>query len=148
VTPEPDLNALVEAGDRGALRTRLLEMHPADVADFVDELADDQRLLVFSLLSNPVAAEVLDEAREDTTEALVEGTEWSRLSRVVEELESDAAAELIADLSGDQTEQLLLSMPDSAARKVASALSYAEDSAGRLMTTTYAAVRSDRPVRE
>ena len=75
MTPEPDLNALVEAGDRGALRTRLLEMHPADVADFVDELADDQRLLVFSLLSNPVAAEVLDEAREDTTEALVEGTE-------------------------------------------------------------------------
>ena len=148
MTPEADLNALVAAGDRGALRARLLDMHPADVADFVDELEDEQRLLIFSLLSNPVAAEVLDEAGEETTEALVEGTEWGRLSRVVEELESDDAAELIADLSGEQAEQLLRSMPDDAVREVESALAYAEDSAGRLMTTTYAAARSDRPVRE
>lgn len=146
MAPEADLIALVEAQDRGALRARLLDMHPADVADFVDDLKDDQRLLVFSLLSNPVAAEVLDETRDDTTEALIEGTDWERLSLLVEELESDDAAELIADLSGENAEQLLRSMPDQAAREVESALAYPDESAGRLMTTTYAAARSDRPV--
>lgn len=144
--PDTDLNAMVEAGDRGALRTTLLQLHPADIARFVDDLSDENRLLVFALLSNPVAAEVLDEAREDTTEALVDGTGWDRLSLVVEELEADDAAELIADLSDESAEQLLRSMPDEAARELEGALAYGEDSAGRLMTTTYVAVRYDRTV--
>ena len=148
MNPDADLNAMVEAGNRGSLRASLLRKHPADIARFVDGLSDEHRLLVFALLSNPVAAEVLDEAQEETTESLVEGTDWDRLSRVIEELEADDAAELIADLSDESAAQLLGSMPDDAARELESALAYNEDSAGRLMTTTYVAVRYDRTVRQ
>ncbi len=147
MVPDADLNSMLESGNRGALRAALLEMHPADIARFVDDLTDANRLFVFSLLSNPIAAEVLDEAQEETTAALVEGVEWDRLSRVVEELEADDAAELLADLSDESAAQLLRSMPDNAVHELEVALAYAEDSAGRLMTTTYVAVRHDHSVR-
>lgn len=146
--PDADLNAMVETGNRGALRATLLQMHPADIARFVDDLTDENRLFVFYFLSNPVAAEVLDEAQEDTTETLVKGTEWDRMSRVVEQLEADDAAELIADLSDENAAQLLQSMPDEAARDLKDVLAYGEESAGRLMTTTYVTVRHDHTVRE
>ena len=89
---------------------RLAKLHPADIADIVEDLAPDEREAVFETLDEDVAAEALEEVEPKVQKAIVESLDSERAAEIVEEMEPDAAADLLADLPEERTSEILLEM--------------------------------------
>src|SRR5215468_3689344 len=80
---------------------RLAQLHPADIADIVEELAPDERQAVFQTLDEETAAEALEEVEPKVQKSIVESLDSGKAADIVEEMNPDAAADLLADLPED-----------------------------------------------
>jgi magnesium transporter len=119
---------------------RLAKLHPADIADIVEELAPDEREAVFETLDEGVAAEALEEVEPKVQKAIVESLEPDRVAEIVEEMQPDAAADLLADLPEEKTESILEEMAPAEREEVSGLLEYKEDSAAGRMNTEFIAL--------
>jgi len=118
----------------------LAKLHPADIADIVEDLAPDEREAVFRTLDEDVAAEALEEVEPKVQKSIVESLDSERAAEIVEEMDPDAAADLLADLSQDQTEQILVQMEPGASQEVVELLEHREETAAGRMTTEFLAL--------
>lgn len=113
---------------------RLHELHPADVADIIEQLTPAQRASIFKHLDNEQAAETISELEDEFQADIIEDLSERRASDLLAEMEPDDAADVIGDLEYDKAERLLrlMGVEDSAAiRKL---LGYKEKTAGGIMT--------------
>jgi len=118
----------------------LAKLHPADIADIVEELAPAEREAVFQTLDEGVAAETLEEVDPRVQKSIVESLDSGRAAEIVEEMAPDAAADLLADLSQDRTEQILVEMEPKASQEVVELLEHREETAAGRMTTEFLAL--------
>ncbi len=119
---------------------RLAKLHPADIADIVEELAPDEREAVFETLDEEVAAGALEEVEPKVQKAILESLDSDRAAEIVEEMQPDAAADLLGDLSEEKTEKILEEMGAEEREEVSGLLEFKEDSAAGRMTTEYIAL--------
>jgi magnesium transporter len=120
--------------------TGLAKLHPADIADIVEDLAPDEREAVFRTLDEDVAAETLEEVDPKVQKSIVESLDSERAADIVEEMDPDAAADLLADLSQDHSEQILVEMEPAASQEVVELLEHREETAAGRMTTEFLAL--------
>jgi magnesium transporter len=118
----------------------LAKLHPADIADIVEDLAPDEREAVFRTLDEDVAAETLEEVDPKVQRSIVESLDSERAAEIVEEMDPDAAADLLADLSQDHSEQILVEMEPEASQEVVELLEHREETAAGRMTTEFLAL--------
>jgi sporulation protein YlmC with PRC-barrel domain/CBS domain-containing protein len=118
----------------------LAKLHPADIADIVEDLAPDERQAVFQTLDEDVAAEALEELEPRVQKAVVESLDSERAADIVEEMRPDAAADLLADLPEDRTEQILVQMEPEERQDVVELLEHGEETAAGRMTTEFLAL--------
>jgi magnesium transporter len=118
----------------------LAKLHPADIADIVEDLAPDERQAVFQTLDEETAAEALEEVEPKVQKAIVESLDSERAAEIVEEMDPDAAADLLGDLSEDRTEQILVQMEPEAQQEVVELLEHREETAAGRMTTEFLAL--------
>jgi Mg/Co/Ni transporter MgtE len=118
----------------------LAKLHPADIADIVEDLAPDEREAVFRTLDEDVAAETLEEVEPEIQKSIVESLDSERAADIVEEMDPDAAADLLGDLSHDHTEQILVQMEPEAKQEVTELLEHREETAAGRMTTEFLAL--------
>jgi len=118
----------------------LAKLHPADIADIVEELAPDERQAVFQTLDEEVAAEALEEVEPKVQKAIVESLDSERAAEIVEEMGPDAAADLLAELPEDRTEQILVQMEPEERQDVVELLEHKEETAAGRMTTEFLAL--------
>jgi magnesium transporter len=119
---------------------RLAKLHPADIADIVENLAPDEREAVFETLEEGVAAGALEELEPKVQKAVLESLDSDRAADIVEEMEPDAAADLLADLSDERTEEILVQMHPEERQEVTDLLEFKEHSAAGRMTTEFIAL--------
>jgi magnesium transporter len=119
---------------------RLARLHPADIADIVEDLAPDEREAVFETLDENVAAGALEELEPRVQKAVLESLDSNRAADIVEEMEPDAAADLLADLSDERTEEILVQMQPEERQEVTELLEFKENTAAGRMTTEYIAL--------
>jgi magnesium transporter len=119
---------------------RLAKLHPADIADIVEDLAPDEREAVFETLDEGVAAGALEEVEPKVQKAILESLDSDRAAEIVEEMQPDAAADLLGDLSEEKTEKILEEMGAEEAEEVSGLLEFKHDSAAGRMTTEYIAL--------
>jgi magnesium transporter len=118
----------------------LAKLHPADIADIVEDLAPDERQAVFQTLDQEVAAEALEEVEPKVQKAIVESLDSERAAEIVEEMNPDAAADLLADLPEERTEQILVQMEPEAQQDMVELLEHKEETAAGRMTTEFLAL--------
>jgi CBS domain-containing protein/sporulation protein YlmC with PRC-barrel domain len=118
----------------------LATLHPADIADIVEDLAPDEREAVFRTLDEDVAAETLEEVEPSVQKSIVESLDSERAADIVQEMDPDAAADLLADLPQDRTEQILVEMKPEASQEVVELLEHKEETAAGRMTTEFLAL--------
>jgi len=118
----------------------LAKLHPADIADIVEDLAPDERQAVFQTLDQEVAAEALEEVEPRVQKAIVESLDSERAAEIVEEMDPDAAADLLGDLPEERTEQILVQMEPEAQQDVVELLEHREETAAGRMTTEFLAL--------
>jgi magnesium transporter len=118
----------------------LAKLHPADIADIVEELAPDERQAVFQTLDQETAAEALEEVEPKVQKSIVESLDSERAAEIVEEMNPDAAADLLSELPEDRTEQILIQMEPEAQQDVVELLEHQEGTAAGRMTTEFLAL--------
>src|SRR5437879_3079118 len=91
----------------------LSRLHPADIADIVEDLPPAQREAVFETIDEEVAAETLEEIEPKVQVSIVESLDSDRAADIVEEMDPDAAADLLGDLTEARSDEILQEMqPD------------------------------------
>jgi sporulation protein YlmC with PRC-barrel domain/CBS domain-containing protein len=119
---------------------RLAKLHPADIADIVEELAPDEREAVFETLEEDVAAGALEELEPKVQRSVLESLDSDRAADIVEEMEPDAAADLLGDLSDERSEAILVQMEPEERQDVTDLLEFKENTAAGRMTTEFIAL--------
>ena len=127
---------------------RLHELHPADVADVIEQLSSSQRAKVFEHLDNDQAAEAISELEDELQADVLEDLTDERASDILEIMDPDDAADIIGDLPYDKAEALLRLMGVREARQVRKLLGYKEKTAGGIMTPEVTTVTEDTTVQQ
>ena len=121
------------AGDADRLAELFDPLHPADVADLVEQLDDGRRRELLLLAGHLIDGEVLSEIDEDIREGVIDFLPDKQLADAVRELESDDVVDILEDLGEPQQEAILEALDTGDRIAVEQSLSHPEDSAGRLM---------------
>ena len=142
------IKSLAESKNIRELRTITEDMNDADIADTLEQLEPEERVILFRALSKDMAAEVFAHLIPDTKEALVSQLTAPELGRIVDELFLDDAADLAEELPADVVNRILANASPETRRGINQLLQYQEDSAGSIMTTEYISLRPDMNVEE
>ena len=118
----------------------LSKLHPADIADIVEDLPPAGREAVFETIDEEVAAQALEEIDPHIQVSIVESLEQSRAADIVEEMDPDAAADLLADLPEDRSDEILKKMRPEERQEVSQLLEFPERTAAGRMTTDFIAM--------
>jgi magnesium transporter len=116
---------------------KLEKMHPADLADIMEELSPGERQAIIASLDEQTAAEALAELDSRLTSQIVEKLAPERAAEIIEEMEPDKAADLLADLSPETSQDVIDVMPREEARQMTALLKFDEASAGGMMSTEF-----------
>jgi magnesium transporter len=144
----PEIRGLIDARDFGALREIFREWPPADVAEVILDLAEDEQVIIFRLLPNALAADVFEYLDVEAQQQLLRAMAHEQVVAILNEMSPDDRTALLEEMPSAAARQLIkLLTPDE--RRIAQALlGYPEDSVGRLMTPDFVAVHDDWTVKE
>jgi magnesium transporter len=137
--------SIIEADPQRRLRlnisNKLLEqMHPADLADIVEDLTPDDREAIFETIDSEVAADTLSEVEPEIQASILESLEPEKAADIVEDMAPHEAADVLAELGEETSEEILDEMEPEPKTEVQELLEYKEDSAGGLMNTEFVAL--------
>jgi magnesium transporter len=119
---------------------RLAKLHPADIADIIEDLAPAEAQAVIETLSEEVAAEALEELDPKVQASILRSLDSDRAADIVEEMDPDAAADALADLPPETSENILDEMEPEHREDVEELLEYRDDTAAGRMNTDYLAL--------
>jgi len=123
----------VEEGDGAALESLLEPLHAADIADLFEQIDEDDRTAIISLVPQAMDGDVLSELDEAIRDEVIAALQPHDLAEAVRDLETDDVVDLVEDLDEPQAEAILAALDEPDRAAVKRALSYPEYSAGRLM---------------
>ncbi len=130
----------VEAGDDATARALVEPLHPADIADLIELARADERDGLVAALAGIVDADVLAEMNEHVRETLIDEMGPQQLADLAAQLDTDDAVALLEDLEDEEQRAVLRAMEPDDRAAIEEALSYPEESAGRLMQRDLIAV--------
>jgi magnesium transporter len=122
---------------------KLAKMHPADLADIMEELSPDERQSIVDSLDEETAAETLAELDKRLQTQVVEKLDPEKAADIIEEMRPDEAADLIQNLEPETSREVLEEMEHREAHEVEELLRFDENTAGGMMTTEIVVVGED-----
>ena len=140
------LSDALDSGRLGPVRRMVHTLAPAEIGNLLESLPPDKRMVVWGLVDPADDGEVLVHVGDEVRESLIADMDQDELVAAVEDLDIDDLADLVEDLPDAVIDQLLLSMDRENRERLEKVLSYAEDTAGRLMNPEVVTVRADTTV--
>jgi magnesium transporter len=116
---------------------RLGRLHPADLADIIEELGRHEQKAVIESLDHETAAQALSEVPDQLQTALLESITPEKAADIVEEMPPDEAADALQKLEPEKSAEVLADMGKEEASEVRELLGFEQGTAGALMTTEY-----------
>jgi len=143
-----DLCNVVEPDPHRRLRLnisyqRLENLHPADLADIVEDLGPAQREAIFETIDSEVAAEALSEVDPKMQAAILEALEPEKAADIVEEMSPDEAADALSELEHETSQEILDEMASEPKTEVRELLEFEDDTAGGMMNTEFVALHEN-----
>ncbi len=127
---------------------RLAQLHPADIADIVEDLAPAEREAIFETLDDEVAAETLEEIDPKMQVSILTSLDSDRAADIVEEMDPDAAADLLGDMHPDDSQEILTEMEPEERAEVTELMTFHDNTAAGRMTTDYMALTAGAKVED
>ena len=129
------LRAALETNEKVAVLKMMEELHPADIAEIYQELEQDEARMLYLLLDDETAADVLAELDVDERKKLLRSLSPEVIAgKFIYHMDSDDAADVLSELPEDIKQEILFHIKDiEQAGDIIDLLSYHEDTAGGLM---------------
>ncbi len=124
---------------RQAVYTKLARLHPADIAEIVEDLNPSERATILQALDAETAGETLAETETEVQAAVLQMLEPEKASDLLERMQPDEAADVLSEIPEPRAQEFLQSMEPEEAEEVAELLEHPQESAGGLMTTAFVA---------
>ena len=121
----------------------LQEMHPADLADIIEDLDEEDQAAFIENLDEDVAAEAIAEVDTETQVNIIERLDTETATDIIEEMAPDEAADLLQEMDEKKADEILKHMDLDEASDVKKLLEHDEYTAGGIMTTEYIAIYED-----
>jgi magnesium transporter len=122
---------------------KLAQLHPADLAEIMEELSPDERQSIVDSLDEETAAETIAELDKRLQTQVVEKLDPEKAADIIEEMNPDEAADLIQSLEPETSKEVLEEMEHKEANEVEALLRFDENTAGGMMTTELVVVGED-----
>jgi len=135
-----DVIDLAEAGEGEAARERIGRLHPADIADLFELARADERPMLAAVIGDLLSADVLAEMNDYVREELIDLLAPEQVAELASELDTDDAVAIIEDMEEDEQQAVLEAMEPEDRAAIEDALSFPEETAGRLMQREFVAV--------
>jgi sporulation protein YlmC with PRC-barrel domain len=127
---------------------RLARLHPADLADIMEELSSDERNSIISSLDPESAAAAIAELDDRLKPQVIERLGPDKAADILEEMPADEAADILESMPAESSEQVLKEMEQKEAHHVRKLLQFEEHTAGGMMTTECVIVGEDSTTTE
>src|SRR5947209_15911944 len=136
----PEIKALIDARDFNGLRKLFKEWPPADIAEIILDLPEDEQVIVFRVLPAALAADVFEYIGVDEQQSLLKAMAHEQVVGILNEMSPDDRTALLEELPGEAARQLIRLLTPDERRIAQSLLAYREGTDGRLMTPDLIAV--------
>ncbi len=131
------------------ISNKLLEdMHPADLADIVENLGHEDRTAIFNTVDAETAADLLSEVEPEIQTRIIESLDAEKAAEILEEMEPSEAADVLNELEEERSEEILEEMEPEEKEEVEELLEFRDDTAGGLMDTGYLSLPQDATVED
>src|SRR5438067_3134136 len=145
---EPEIRSMIDARDFTALREIFREWPPADVADVILDMPEDEQVIIFLVLPHALAADVFEYLDLDAQQKLLRAMAHEQVVGILNEMSPDDRTALLEELPSAAARQLIQLLTPGERQIAQSLLGYPEGSVGRLMTPDFIAVHEDWTVKE
>lgn len=145
-----NLRLSIEQGDKEAATSLLQEIHPADIAEFFEEIDIEDAKFLFLLLDHETAADVLVEIQEEERQDLLAILPTEVIAeKLIGQMDSDDAADILGDLDDQRTDEIISQLKDlEQAGDIVDLLNYDEDTAGGLMAKELVSINENLTVKQ
>ena len=143
-----ELQGQIETGQIDLILEFINPLHPADIADVLENLEPSLAKSIYELLDDEKAAEALMELDDDYRQEFLKLFSSLEIAEQVDQLNTDDAADLLGELEDSDQAEVIAQMEDQEhASEIIDLLRYDEDSAGCLIQTEYIIARENWQVR-
>ena len=119
------------------LRSRLMKMNEADIAEFLEELDHNQKVLIFRMLPKELATDVFAFLEADDQEDIINGITDAEIQNIIEDLFVDDAVDMLEELPATVVKRVMRMATPETRTLINQFLQYPENSAGSIMTAEY-----------
>jgi magnesium transporter len=144
----PEIKSLIEAREFNALRELFKEWPPADVAEIILDMDENDRVIIFRVLPHALAADVFEYLDVEAQQELLRAMAHEQVVAILNEMSPDDRTALLEEMPSAAARQLIRLLTPEERRVAQALLGYPEDSVGRLMTPDFIAVHDDWTVKE
>src|SRR5260370_4008551 len=144
----PAIKSLIDARNFGALREVFREWPPADVAEVILDMPEDEQVIIFRVLPHALAADVFEYLDLEAHQKLLRAMAREEVVGILNEMSPDDRTALLEELPSAAARQLIKLLTPEERHVAQSLLGYPEGSVGRLMTPDFIAVREDWTVQQ
>lgn len=139
----PEIKELIQERNFAALRSAFEDWAPADVAECITELPEEEQAVVFRLLPHAQATEVFEYLEADAQQVVLKAMGQTEAARILNEMSPDDRTALLEELPGAAVVQLIQLLSPEEKAVAQSLLNYPEGSVGRLMTPDFISIREE-----
>ena len=139
---------MIDARNFGALREVFREWPPADVAEVILDLPENEQVIIFRILPHALAADVFEYLDFDAQQQLLRAMAHERVVAILNEMSPDDRTALLEEMPSAAARQLIRLLTPQERRVATALLGYPEDSVGRLMTPDFIVVKEDWTVQQ
>src|SRR2546421_10355568 len=139
----PEIKSLTDARNLGGVEDLFKEWPPADVAEVILDLPEDEQVIIFRVLPATLAADVFEYIGIEEQQNLLRAMAHEQVVGILNEMSPDDRTALLEELPSEAARQLIKLLTPEERQIAQSLLGYPEGSVGRLMTPDFIAVRED-----
>jgi len=144
----PEIKGLIETRNFAALREMFREWPPADVAEVILDMDEDDQVIIFRILPSALAADVFEYLDVEAQQKLLRGMAHEQVVGILNEMSPDDRTALLEELPSAAARQLIKLLTPEERQVAQSLLGYPEGSVGRLMTPDFIAIHEDWTVKD
>ena len=127
---------------------KLSKLHPADLADILEDLDSNHRRLIFESFDENLAADILEEIEPKVQESLIKDMSNHKTHEVFDNMPNDEIADILEDLDEEIQEKILMSLENTDASEIRELMSYKEETVGSIMNKDFISFNIDVTVGE